>query len=115
MWKKGVSLKMILDDIISVIVILVIVAGIIIPSYDSDNSSITSCESIFEKNLNIKISCFEKCYIFENQINWNEPITLVEGVFDVPAKKVIPILGKFVPKKLNDGIFKNELRVLIFY
>ena len=47
--------------------------------------------------------------MFENQINWNEPITLVEGVFDAMAVKrnSIPILGKFVPKKLNDAIFKN--------
>ena len=50
--------------------------------------------------------------MFENQINWNEPITLVEGVFDAMAVKrnSIPILGKFVPNKLNEAIFKNEVK-----
>ena len=47
--------------------------------------------------------------MFENQINWNEPITLVEGVFDAMAVKrnVIPLLGKFIPKKLNENIYKK--------
>ena len=47
--------------------------------------------------------------MFENQINWNEPITLVEGVFDAMAVKrnSIPLLGKFVPKKLSDSIYKK--------
>ena len=50
--------------------------------------------------------------MFENQINWNEPITLVEGVFDAMAVKrnAIPLLGKFVPKTLNDTIYIHELR-----
>ena len=50
--------------------------------------------------------------MFENQVNWKEPITLVEGVFDALAVKrnKIPILGKFVPKKLNDAIFKNGVK-----
>ena len=50
--------------------------------------------------------------MFENHINWKEPITLVEGVFDALAVKrnAIPILGKFVPKKLNDAIFKNGVK-----
>ena len=47
--------------------------------------------------------------MFENQINWDEPITLVEGVFDAMAVKrnVIPLLGKFIPKKLNENIYKK--------
>ena len=50
--------------------------------------------------------------MFENQINWNEPITLVEGVFDAMAVKrnSIPILGKFIPTKLNEAIFKNRVK-----
>ena len=47
--------------------------------------------------------------MFENQINWNEPITLVEGVFDAMAVKrnAIPLLGKFIPKNLSDSIYKK--------
>jgi len=85
---------------------------IIIPSYDMDNRlnyfiarSVHSEEKFKYKNPPVS----KNVIMFENQINWNEPITLVEGVFDAMAVKrnSIPILGKFVPKKLNDAIFKN--------
>lgn len=88
---------------------------IIIPSYDSDNRlnyfiarSVFSEEKFKYKNPPVS----KNVIIFENQINWNEPITLVEGVFDALAVKrnAIPILGKFVPKKLNDAIFKNGVK-----
>ena len=85
---------------------------IIIPSYDMDNrlnyfiARYVHPEEKF-KYKNPPVS--KNVIMFENQINWNEPITLVEGVFDAMAVKrnSIPILGKFVPKKLNDAIFKN--------
>ena len=56
--------------------------------------------------------------MFENQINWNEPITIVEGVFDAIAVKrnVIPILGKFIPKKLMENIYHkgvNSINILL--
>jgi DNA primase len=85
---------------------------IIIPSYDSDNRlnyfiarSIHSEEKFKYKNPPVS----KNVIMFENQINWNEPITLVEGVFDAMAVKrnAIPILGKFIPKTLNDTIYKK--------
>ena len=58
---------------------------IIIPSYDLDNRlnyfiarSIHSEEKFKYKNPPVS----KNVIMFENQINWNEPITLVEGVFD---------------------------------
>ena len=85
---------------------------IIIPSYDNDNRlNYFIARSVFDeekfKYKNPPIS--KNVIMFENQINWNEPITLVEGVFDAMAVKrnAIPLLGKFVPKKLNDAIYKN--------
>ena len=56
--------------------------------------------------------------IFENQINWDEPIVLTEGVFDAMAVKrnAIPLLGKFVPKRLMENIFTNgvkEIKILL--
>ena len=85
---------------------------IIIPSYDSDNRlNYFIARSVFaEEKFKYKNPPVSKDVImFENQINWKEPITLVEGVFDAMAVKrnAIPILGKFIPKKLNDAIFKN--------
>ncbi len=85
---------------------------IIIPSYDSDNRlNYFIARSVFtEEKFKYKNPPVSKNVImFENQINWNEPITLVEGVFDAMAVKrnVIPLLGKFIPKKLNENIYKK--------
>ena len=79
---------------------------IIIPSYDSDNRlNYFIARSVYDeekfKYKNPPVS--KNVIMFENQINWDEPITLVEGVFDAISVKrnVIPILGKFIPKILN--------------
>ena len=44
--------------------------------------------------------------IFENQINWKEPITIVEGVFDAFSvrRNVIPLLSKNLLPTLRDKI-----------
>ena len=85
---------------------------IIIPSYDSDNRlNYFIARSVFtEEKFKYKNPPVSKnVIVFENQINWDEPITLVEGVFDAMAVKrnVIPLLGKFIPKKLNENIYKK--------
>jgi len=87
---------------------------IIIPSYDANNRlNYFIARSVFEeekfKYKNPPVS--KDVIMFENQINWQEPITLVEGVFDAMAVKrnAIPLLGKFIPKKLNDSIYKQEV------
>lgn len=88
---------------------------IIIPSYDFDNKlNYFIARSVFEdepyKYKNPPVS--KNVIMFENQINWNEPITIVEGAFDAMAVKrnAIPILGKFIPKKLMDSIYKKEVK-----
>ena len=88
---------------------------IIIPSYDVDNRlNYFIARSVFaEEKFKYKNPPVSKNVImFENQINWNEPITLVEGVFDAMAVKrnAIPILGKFIPKKLNENIYKKGVK-----
>ena len=88
---------------------------IIIPSYDNNNRlNYFIARSVFDeetfKYKNPPVS--KNVIMFENQINWDEPITLVEGVFDAMAVKrnAIPLLGKFVPKKLNDTIYEKEVK-----
>ena len=88
---------------------------IIIPSYDRDNRlNYFIARSVYDeekfKYKNPPIS--KNVTIFENQINWNEPITLCEGVFDAMAIKrnAIPLLGKFIPKTLMDSIYKNGVK-----
>ena len=94
---------------------------IIIPSYDSDNRlNYFIARSVFDeekfKYKNPPVS--KNVTIFENQIHWNEPLTLVEGVFDAMAVKrnAIPLLGKFIPKILMDTIYKKgikEIKILL--
>lgn len=88
---------------------------IIIPSYDSNNRlNYFIARSVFDeekfKYKNPPVS--KNVIMFENQINWNEPITLVEGVFDAMAvrRNAIPLLGKFVPRKLNDSIYNHGVK-----
>jgi DNA primase len=82
---------------------------VIIPSYDGNGElNYFVARSFYEdepyKYKNPPIS--RDVIVFENQINWNEPITLVEGVFDSFSVKrnVIPMLGKFLLPKLKNKI-----------
>ncbi len=88
---------------------------IIIPSYDSDgNLNYFVARSFYEdtkmKYKNPPVN--RNVIIFENQINWNEPIVLVEGAFDSFSvrRNAIPILGKFIPKKLMDKIMLSGVK-----
>jgi hypothetical protein len=83
---------------------------IIIPSY-SDEGKLNYFEArTFYDNVPLKYKkppINRNVIMFESHINWKEPITLVEGVFDSFSlrRNVIPILGKFVPTKLKERIF----------
>lgn len=48
---------------------------------------------------------------FENQINWKEPIVLVEGIFDAIAVKrnAIPLMGKTLSEELKYKIYLNDV------
>jgi DNA primase len=88
---------------------------IIIPSYDVNNKlNYFIARSVFEeekfKYKNPPVN--RDVIVFENQINWNEPITLVEGVFDAFSVKrnVIPLLGKFLLSKLKNKIFEKGVK-----
>ena len=88
---------------------------IIIPSYDVDGRlNYFIARSVFtEERFKYKNPPISKnVTIFENQINWNKPITLTEGVFDALAVKrnAIPLLGKFIPKTLMDSIYKRGVK-----
>jgi DNA primase len=51
---------------------------------------------------------------FEMFINWNEPIVLVEGVFDAIAVRnnVIPLLGKFPSKTLVMRLVEKNVKTI---
>jgi DNA primase len=88
---------------------------VIIPSYDDGGElNYFVARSFYEdepyKYKNPPIS--RDVIVFENQINWNEPITLVEGVFDSFSVKrnVIPLLGKFLLSKLKNKIMEKGVK-----
>ena len=77
---------------------------IIVPSYSQDNNLNFFVGRTYNdswiKYKNPEAS--KDIVAFENQINWNLPIVLVEGVFDAIAarRNAIPILGKSLSKSL---------------
>ena len=82
---------------------------IIIPSYDGNGElNYFIARSFYEDNKmkykNPPVS--RNVIVFENHINWNEPITLVEGGFDAFSvrRNVIPLLSKFILPKLKNKI-----------
>lgn len=88
---------------------------IIIPSYDGEgNLNYFVARAFYEDAfMNYKNPPVNRnVIVFENHINWNEPITLVEGVFDSFSvrRNAIPLLGKFLPQKLKDKIFEENVK-----
>ena len=90
---------------------------IIIPSYDKDGrlnffTGRTYYTDASFKHKNPKVS--KDVIGFEIQINWNEPITIVEGVFDAIAVKrnAIPLFGKIVLDKLKTTIVAKGVKTI---
>ena len=91
---------------------------VIIPSYGSDGKlnyfvarSFYDNERMAYKNPPVS----KNVVVFENNIVWEEPIVLLEGVFDAFSVKrnAIPILGKFIPNKLMEAIFTNGVKEVV--
>ena len=88
---------------------------VIIPSYDENGDlNYFVARSFYEdekmKYKNPPIS--RDVIVFDGMVNWNEPITLVEGVFDSFSVKrnVIPLLGKFLLSKLKNKILEKGVK-----
>lgn len=85
---------------------------VIIPSYDfRGNLNFFSSRSFYDSvKMKYKNPSWSKDIIgFELLINWNEPISLTEGVFDALAIKrnVIPLFGKTMSFSLKEAIIRN--------
>jgi len=87
---------------------------IIIPSYDVNNKlNYFIARSFYEDGMKYKNPPVSKNVVMlENQINWKMPLVLCEGVFDAIAirRNAVPILGKFIPKKLLKQMVKNNVK-----
>ena len=82
---------------------------IIVPSYDENfNLNFFVSRSIFEEDvLKYKNPKWSKDVIgFDCFIDWDEPITIVEGVFDAITARynAIPLFGKIIQPKLRERI-----------
>jgi DNA primase len=89
---------------------------LIIPSYDEDNNINFFVGRSYYKDAVVKHKnppILKDVIGFENQINWNEPITIVEGVFDAIAVKrnAIPLFGKQILDKLKAKILYHTKQI----
>ena len=88
---------------------------VIIPSYDKDGilNFFTGRSYYKEASFKHKNPQVSKDIIgFELYINWNQPITIVEGVFDAIAIKrnAVPLFGKIVLGKLKKIIVEKQVK-----
>jgi len=88
---------------------------VIIPSYDKDGilNFFTGRSYYKDASFKHKNPQVSKDIIgFELYINWDLPITIVEGVFDAIAIKrnAIPLFGKIVLEKLKKCIVENKVK-----
>lgn len=86
---------------------------ILIPSYSASNSLNYFIARTYEEDYytykNPQVS--KDIIFFENLVNWNQPIILVEGVFDAIAAKrnAIPLLGKAISDTLLKQIITSKV------
>jgi len=91
---------------------------IIIPSFDEGGNinfyvgrSYYSQSTVSHKNPPVT----KDIVGFESQINWDEPIIIVEGAFDAMATKrnVIPLFGKAIHPQLKNKIVKHTKKLYL--
>ncbi len=87
---------------------------IIIPSYDSEgNLNFFTGRSYYEsakyRHNNPRVS--KDIIGFDLFINWDEPITVVEGAFDAISSRIntIPLFGKLMLDSLKTKIIQNKV------
>jgi len=88
---------------------------VIIPSFDCEgNLNFFTGRSYYEdatyKHNNPRVS--KDIVGFDMLINWDEPITIVEGAFDAIAARynAIPLFGKLMLDSLKTKIIKNKVK-----
>lgn len=87
---------------------------IVVPSYDKDgNLNFFAARDFLNCSyLKYLLPEWSKDIIgFELYVNWNEPITLVEGVFDAISirRNAIPLFGKLLSPSLKEAIFEYDV------
>jgi DNA primase len=87
---------------------------IVIPSYDKNGAvNFFSARAFYDNNMKYMLPPWSKDIIgFELFINWQEPITIVEGGFDAMAirNNVIPLFGTSMPFSLKLALVENKTK-----
>lgn len=91
---------------------------IIIPSYDSEGeiNYFIARSYLFKTKMKYKNPQVDKESLIWNEhiINWEDPVYIVEGVFDsIFLDNSIPLLGKYMTKKLYNTLYDNAKKVVI--
>jgi len=118
LWSRGIGQKDILYHKIGFCLTGKYKKRIIIPSFDDEgNCNYFTARSYTGDWLSYKNPPASKNIIFNDLlINWNEPVTLVEGPFDaIKMKNSIPILGSTLKEttKLFKKIVEKQTKVYI--
>ena len=118
LWSRGIGQKDILYHKIGFCLTGKYKKRIIIPSFDDEgNCNYFTARSYSGDWLSYKNPPASKNIIFNDLlINWNEPVTLVEGPFDaIKMKNSIPILGSTLKEttKLFKKIVEKQTKVYI--
>lgn len=89
---------------------------IIVPSFDEDNRlNFYVGRSYYKETVNHKNPPVSKDIVgFESQINWKQPVIIVEGVFDAISTKrnALPLFGKKILGNLRTKILTKGVRKL---
>lgn len=91
---------------------------IIIPSYDENGyvNYFIARSFLTKTKVKYKNPDVQKELIVWNEhlINWDEPVYIVEGVFDsIFLPNSIPMLGKFMSDRLFNLLYKNAKKIII--
>ena len=85
---------------------------IVVPSYDAEGKlNYFSSRYFYYNFIKYKNAPGSKNVVgFESFINYDEPITLVEGCFDAIAvrKNAVPLFGTTIPFKLQEALVMNK-------
>lgn len=92
---------------------------IILPSYDGNNRlNYFTARMFYDGGIKYKNPPVSKnVIVFENMLDWSEPLVLCEGMFDAIAlrRNAVPLLGKHIPKILLQKMLENKVQdVFIF-
>lgn len=92
---------------------------IILPSYDRNHQlNYFTARLFYPEGMKYKNPPVSKnVIVFENMVDWDEPVILCEGMFDAITlrRNVIPLLGKNIPKVLEHALVENHVKDLIIF